>query len=149
MINKFLPICPLPQHESPGPVLTQRCWGGSRCRQTLARCLVWAQAPVWPGTGQRCVPPKLNSQSDDLCSRPAPPSSGSGPSQLWERTRLYRVPHANTSLQHLSSQELASAQTRELCWPPSSSALTQEALCAAFSAGLGWDYRSPVSESSF
>lgn len=27
VINKFLPLRPLPQHESPGPVLTQRCWG--------------------------------------------------------------------------------------------------------------------------
>ena len=149
MISEFLPISPLPQHESPGPVLTQRCWGQSGCRQTLARCLVWAPAPVWPGTGQRYVPPKLNSQSDDLCSRLAPPSSGSGPSQLWERTRLYRVPHANTSLQHLSSQELASAQTRELRLPLSSLALTQEALCTAFSVGLVWDHRSPVSEFSF
>lgn len=95
------------------------------------------------------MPPKLNSQSDDLCGRPAPLSWGSGPSQLWERTRLYRVPHANTSLQHLSSQDLASAQTRELRWPLSSSVLTQEALCTAFSVRLGSDHRSPVSESSF
>lgn len=59
--------------------------------------------------------PRLNSQSDDLSQGPTQQLSDSGPSQTWERTGLYRVPHADTFLPSISSpRNWASSHVSEL-----------------------------------
>lgn len=80
---------------------------------------------------------RWSSQSEGLPSSPAQLRPGSGPSQTWERTRLYWVPQANASslpMDHLSWGTRPPAGPQENC-AGLAAQRTQAALCPAPPAG--------------
>lgn len=93
-----------------------------------------------------CSPGRAASQMTSLEASPAV-AWGSGPSQMWERTGLYLVPQASSSLSSIFPSR--SQPTGRILLSFQQPSWTQEVLCGAFLLGPGWDHRNPVFKSSF